>query len=164
MAKNEKASNGIIEELVRAMIQVGCCEIHTKTLIEKYEAQLSNGTIDIDDEDVVIEKNNQIEREDKKLKSYAYYRRKIMNEILDIGEEISKKKGNHDLWCKVKHGGLAMMFVFESYQASNEKHEINLYDIWLGLNQLFIGELSEFIGLEWTDCASCFGDMVQGLE
>lgn len=155
MASNKYASNGITEELIRTFIQLGCAELHTKTLIEKYEAELDEGLIDIDDEDVVMEQNNKIERLGNRLENYTNARRDVMRYIQKL-----HPNGNEDLWCLVKHLGMAMFTLFESYQASEQ--DIELYDLWLETNKMFIDIMSEFLGVEITECASCFNDMLKG--
>ena len=155
--KNKYASNGLAEELIRTFTQFGCAELHTKTLIEKYEAELEEGLIDVDNEDLVMEYNNRIERLGLRLIKYTNARREVMRYIQEL-----YPNGNKDLWCNVKHLSLAMFTAFEAYQASDD--DIKLYNIWLDANKMFIETMSEFLGVEITECASCFNDMMKGKD
>lgn len=149
--ENKNASNGIAEELIRTFIQLGCCEIHTKTTIEKKISEIENGMVE--------EKNvhNQLKDIDdirKDLIEYAQLRRETMLALFEM-----YPNGNKDYWCLVKHLGLAMYTAFEAWQASDD--EENLFYIYQQANKLFVKAMSKFLGITITECASCFSDILK---
>ena len=52
MTKNVNSSSGPAEDLIRAFVQMGCAEVHLKTLYEKTLAEMENGIVDVSDEKV----------------------------------------------------------------------------------------------------------------
>ena len=60
---------------------------------------------------------------------------------------------------QVKHLGMAMYTAFEAYQASDNDPE--MLDFALRANQMFIKAVTEFLGVEVTECASCFSDILK---
>ena len=156
--KNVHSSDAIGEDMIRAFVQMGCAEIHSKTLVEKASAELENGLIDVSDSDVLSEQLAKIDRFLNQMEKYATIRREIMVHLF----EMFGAKGDETMWCQVKHLGIGVMCLFEAYQASD--HDAVLLDLWKDANKVFVEALSAFLGIEITDCASCFGDMLKGYE
>lgn len=145
-------SDGVAEDLIRAFVQVGCAEVHAKTLLEKYNAELENGLIDIEkDLDSHTEKLNDIIEE---LTSLAELRRALMKRLFDMYD------GDKDYWCLVKHLGIGAYTLFEAYQASDD--DVELYTLALDANKRFIKALTHFLRQEITECAACFADALKG--
>ena len=46
--ENKHSSDGIAEDMIRSFVQVGCAELHAKTLLEKFSAELENGIVDVE--------------------------------------------------------------------------------------------------------------------
>ena len=151
---NIHSSDGMAEDLIRAFVQFGVAELHAKTLVEKAVAELEHGLIDnIDDPDVIKSHLEKIDRYSEMVMSYAELRRSTMLYVYEMYD------GNKDVWCEIKHLGNAMFTIFEAYQASD--NDPALERLWLDANSAFIKALSEFLGKEITDCASCFADMMK---
>lgn len=151
--ENKHSSDGIAEDLIRTFVQFGCAELHTKTLIEKAEAEIKNNIIDIDDMDAMQKQADKLDNLNEQLVLQASMRRKLMLKLFDMFD------GNKDYWCEVKHIGIGAYTLFECYQASDNDTE--LYMLALEANELFISALSQFLGKEITSCASCFADFVK---
>lgn len=147
--KNKHSSDGIAEDMIRAFVQAGCAEVHAKTLLEKYHAQLENGLTD-DEAGTVTKMNDVIEE----INALAELRRGLMLAVFKM------YKGDKDYWCMVKHLGIGAYTMFEAYQASDDNTE--LLTLALDANRAFIKALSHFLGTEITDCAACFADMLKG--
>ncbi|WP_305085302.1 hypothetical protein [uncultured Dubosiella sp.] len=149
--ENKNASNGIAEEMIRTFVQLGCCELHTKTTIEKKVSELENGMVP---EDNVQDFMKDIEDLRKDLIEYAQLRRETMLSLYEM-----YPAGNKEYWCLVKHLGLAMYTAFESWQASDDDE--NLFYIYQQANKLFVKAMSKFLGVTITECASCFSDILK---
>lgn len=149
--ENKNASNGIAEEMIRTFVQLGCCELHTKTTIEKKVSELENGMVP---EDNVQDFIKDIEDLRKDLIEYAQLRREAMLSVYEMYPD-----GNKEYWCLVKHLGLAMYTAFESWQASDDDE--NLFYIYQQANKLFVKAMSKFLGVTITECASCFSDILK---
>lgn len=155
--KNEHASNGLAEDLIRSFVQVGCAELHSKTLYEKAVGELENGiNVDLDDSESIQKQLEKIEHLRNDINEQAQLRRKLMLYLYDM------YGANKDYWCEVKHMGLAMYCVFEAYQASND--DPALLDLAMETNKAFLKALSAFIGVEIVECASCFDDLLSARE
>lgn len=146
-------SDGTAEDIIRAFVQVGCAELHMKTLVEKYNAQLENGLIDIMDNEAVGKQIEKITSATDEVNDLAETRRSLMLILKDMYD------GDPDYWCVVKHTGLAMYCAFEAYQASEDDQD--LYTAYLETNKRFIKALTHFLGTEISDCAACFGDILK---
>lgn len=144
---NEHASDGIAEDLIRSFVQAGCAELHLKTLVEKTVAKIENPSPN--DGDLIVE----LEEYELQLEEATNLRRSAMRNLFNL------YNGNKDAWCLVKHIGLASMTMFEAYQASD--HDTELYDLWIRSNKAFTKALCVFLGVEITDCAACFADMLK---
>lgn len=151
--ENKHASNGLAEELIRAIAQLGAAEYHYKTLFEKTNAELENGI-------VALETNADLAAGIETLNGYkddivqtAELRRKIMLKLFSLFD------GDKDMWCIVKHSLIAEEQIFESWQASEDDPE--LLDMWLEANKMSNRAVSQFLGAEITDCASCLSDFLK---
>ena len=159
MGANKFSEVGAGEDLLRAIVQMGCAEIHAMGLYYKTQAELENGLIDIEDNEVLqkqIEKG-EMYRED--IETYSDLRRQMMTALKDM---VGTDEANKDLWCMVKHLGLAMMQTFEAYE--NSDNNLELLNIAYEANKAFTKAVTRFLGVEITDCAACFADSMKGNE
>ncbi len=157
MPRNLDSSSGAAEDLIRAFVQMGCSELHLKTLYEKTLAEMENGIADMSDPEVrnaYIEKANAY-RED--IIEASQLRRRMMIRCFEMFDG-----GDKDVWCMVKHVGISSMCAWETWQASNDDPE--LLDIAVESNKLFVKYLTRFLGMEITSCASCLSDYLKGKE
>lgn len=152
MGKNIQ-SDGIAEDLIRSIVQTACAEVHSKTLLEKFEAQLSDGIIDLNDDDAVQKQINLIEDVQFEINALAELRRSIMLKLFNM------YNGDKNYWCLIKHLGVAAYTAFEAYQASDDDAE--LLNLAIEANKRFVKALTHFLGVEITDCAACFADMLR---
>lgn len=153
--KNVNSADGLAEDLIRSFVQMAVIEQHIKTLIEKRTSELENGIIDVKDISAITKNGDQIENLRNDLETYASLRRSDMLYLYRLYGE----KGNKEMWCIVKHAGIAMYTAFEAYQASDKDED--LLDFAYEKNKLFIKALSEFLGIKITECAACFADMLK---
>lgn len=153
--KNTLSESGMAEDLIRSYVQFGCAEIHAKTLYEKTIAELNNGIVDVENNEVVQShlERAQMFRDD--INTYAELRRGIMRKLLDMFPN-----GDKSMWCQAKHLGIGMMTLFEAYQASDDDAE--LLHMAYEANEAFTLAMSRFLGVEITSCASCFADALKG--
>ncbi|WP_300903420.1 hypothetical protein [Faecalibaculum rodentium] len=147
--RNENASNGMAEDLIRSFVQIASAELHTKTSIEKAVSDIENG---------VSDDTARIEYLKEDLMTQASLRREIMLSLYRMYGE----RGDKEKWCVVKHLGMAMYTAFEAFQASDNDPE--MLDFSLRANQMFIKAVTEFLGVEVTECASCFSDILKAGE
>ena len=157
MPRNLDSSSGAAEDLIRAFVQMGCSEVHLKTLYEKTLAEMETGIADMSDPEVrnaYIEKANAY-RED--IIEASQLRRRMMIRCFEMFDG-----GDKDVWCMVKHVGISSMCAWETWQASNDDPE--LLDIAVESNKLFVKYLTRFLGMEITSCASCLSDYLKGKE
>lgn len=157
MAKNSLSESGQAEDLIRSYIQFGCAEIHAKTLYEKTIAELNNGLIDVEDNEVLQAHLERAEMFKEDINTYAEMRRNIMRKLLEMFPN-----GDRSMWCQAKHLGIGMMTLFEAYQASEDDAE--LLHMAYEANEAFTNAMSRFLGVEITSCASCFADALKGEE
>lgn len=152
--KNEMSEVGYAEDLIRAYVQFGCAEIHAKTLYEKATAELENGIVDTQDEKVLQKQLEKVEQYRLDIGNYADLRRKMMRKLFEMFD------GDKDMWCQAKHLGIGAMCLFEAYEGSDDP---DLLAMAYEANKEFISAMSRFLGIEWTDCASCFSDYLKGV-
>ena len=145
-------ADGAAEDLIRAFVQIGCSEGHTKTLIEKYTAELINGIVDANDEKAVKAHIDLINDSMEELGMLAELRRSTMLFLMET------YGGTKDYWCLVKHLGVGAYNLFEAYQATGESTLLNLA---LEANARFTKALTRFLGTEISDCAACLGDLIK---
>jgi len=146
--ENPHSSDGIAEDLIRSFVQFGSAEMHLKTLVEKTLAKIENPSPD--DPDDLME---QLVGYEDQMEEVASLRRKAMLALFEL------YKGNKDAWCLVKHLGIGAMQIFEAYQASD--NDVELFNLWVESNKAFTKALCVFLGVEITDCAACFADMLK---
>lgn len=151
--RNEHSSDGMAEDIIRSIVQMGCAEVHAKTLYEKAVAELENGLIDIGNDDVVQTQLKKIEAIKEEISSYASIRRKAMLYLFGM------YKGDKNYWCEIKHLGIAAYTLFEAWEASD--NDDDLLDIAMEAQKAFTRALCAFLGKEITDCAACFADMIK---
>lgn len=157
MPKNYMSSSGAAEDLVRAFVQMGCAELHLMTLYQKTYAEMENGLVDMENADVRKAQIEKAERYREDLIEVADIRRDMMRKCFEMFDG-----GNKDVWCMVKHLGISAMCAWEVWQASDDDPDL-LYDA-IQANKLFTKYLTEFFGVEISDCASCLSDMLKGKE
>lgn len=146
--ENPHSSDGIAEDLIRSFVQFGSAEMHLKTLVEKTLAKIENPSPD--DPDDLME---QLVGYEDQMEGVASLRRKAMLTLFEM------YNGNKDAWCLVKHLGIGAMQMFEAYQASD--NDVELFNLWVESNKAFTKALCVFLGVEITDCAACFADMLK---
>lgn len=146
--ENPHSSDGIAEDLIRSFVQFGSAEMHLKTLVEKTLAKIENPSPD--DPDDLME---QLVGYEDQMEEVASLRRKAMLALFEL------YNGNKDAWCLVKHLGIGAMQMFEAYQASD--NDVELFNLWVESNKAFTKALCVFLGVEITDCAACFADMLK---
>lgn len=151
--ENKHSSDGIAEDMIRAFVQTGCAEIHAKTLLEKYQAQLENGLIDVTDPDVVQGQLEKIDDTVQEIASLAQLRRGIMLRLFEMYD------GDKDYWCEVKHTSISAMCLFEAWQASDDDAE--LLNLAIEANKRFVKALTRFLGVPITECSACFSDYLK---
>lgn len=146
--------DGIAEDLIRAIVQLSCSELHAKTLYEKYSAELNNGLINTDDQKIVDAQIQKIENALADLNELAQLRRRAMLSLFNLYD------GNKDYWCQVKHIGSASYCLLECYLASDD--DLELLQLAEDANSAFVRAISNFIGAEVGDCAACLSDFLKG--
>ena len=152
--RNDMSTSGIGEDMIRAIIQFGCAELHAKTLYEKTRAELDNGIVDVNDTDTLNKTVEKLDEYRKDMDNYASLRRRSMKALFQMFD------GDKDLWCQIKHLGTGAMTMFEAYEASDGDGE--LLDIAYDANKEFVKAATRFLGMEITECAACFSDMLKG--
>lgn len=157
MPKNNMSSSGMAEDLIRAFQQMTCAELHLMTLYQKTLAELENGIVDVDDEKVREGHLELLEQYREDLIQTADVRRKMMRICFDMFDG-----GDSSVWCMVKHLGASSACAWEVWQASDDDAE--LLEIAIEANELFTRFLTQFLGMEITDCASCLSDYLKGKE
>ena len=157
MPKNPLSSSGSAEDLIRAFVQMGCAEVHLKTLYEKTLAEMENGIVDVSDEKVRKEWIEKAESYREDLIESANLRRRMMSACFDMFDG-----GDSDVWCMVKHLGISNYCAWETWQASDDDPE--LLDIAIESNKLFTKYLTRFFGMEVSPCSACLSDHLKGKE
>lgn len=154
--ENKHSSDGMAEDIIRSFIQIASTELHAKTLLEKKISELENGIIDVQNQEILDKHLDAIDDLKNEIFELAQVRRDDMLYLYKLFGE----KGEKEQWCTVKHLGMAMYTAFEAYQASNKDEEL-LY-FMLAKNNLFLKAMTKFLGVEVTECASCFADIMKG--
>lgn len=155
MAENVHSTDGIAEDIIRSFVQVASAEMHSKTLLEKRTSELENGLIDLENDEVMSNQFDKIEELKEEINILAELRRSDMLYLFNL----YGAKGDKEKWCSVKHLGIAMMTAFEAWQASDNNEE--LLSAALSKNKFFIKAVSQFLGVEVTECAACFADILK---
>lgn len=152
--ENKHSTDGIAEDIIRSFVQVASAEMHAKTLLEKRVSELENGLIDLDTD--LESQLSKISDAKEEISVLAEVRRSDMLYLFNM----YGGQGDKEQWCTVKHLGIAMMTAFEAWQASNLDEE--LLSSAMNKNKLFIKSLAKFLGVEITECAACFADILKG--
>lgn len=152
--QNKMSETGQAEDMLRSIVQLGATEVHYITLYNKARAELENGLIDIENEEVLNAQTDKMDRYQDEINSIAEIRRKMMKKLFEMFD------GDKDEWCLIKHLGVAMYTAYESYQASD--NDLDLLDIAYEINKEFNKAVTAFLGMEITDCAACVSDMMKG--
>jgi len=152
---NKNSTDGYAEDLIRSFVQIATLEMHAKTLLEKRESEFTNGLTDYNiDEHMKI-----IERMKEEVNTFTDIRRGDMLFLYQMFES----KGDKEQWCMVKHLAIASMTAFEAWQGSDAKYESTLFQMYIEKNKLFVNAMTKFLGVEITECASCFSDILRGV-
>lgn len=152
--KNKDSETGMAEDMLRSIVQLGATEIHYQTLYCKARAELENGLIKVEDDEIRLQQIDKIEFYRSEISDIANLRRRMMKHLFNMFD------GNKDAWCLIKHLAIASMTAFEAYQASND--DLDLLDIYYDINREFNKAVTDFLGMEITDCAACLSDMLKG--
>ena len=142
------------EDMLRSIVQLGATEIHYQTLYNKARAELENGLIEVENDDIRLAQLDKIERYRSEINDVANVRRRMMKHLFNMFD------GNKDAWCLIKHLGIASMTAFEAYQASD--NDLDLLDIYYDINREFNKAVADFLGIEITDCSACLADSLKG--
>lgn len=159
MSVNKNSEVGSAEDLIRAITQMGAAEIHAMGLYYKTQAELENGLIDVEDNAVLQKELEKSEQYKADIEIYSSLRRQMMNALMNM---VGTDDANKDLWCMIKHLGLAMMQTFEAYE--NSDNNLELLCIAYESNKAFTNAITRFLGIEITDCAACFADAMRSIE
>lgn len=156
MGKNSMSEVGMGEDIIRAFVQFGAAEIHAKGLYEKTQAELENGYIDVEDNEVLQKHLEKAEQYRMDIETYANLRRSTTKYLYEMFE------GDKDVWCLVKHLGIGAMTLFEAYEASDNDFE--LLNLCIEANKAFVLAMTRFLGVEISDCSACLSDSLRGIE
>lgn len=152
---NFHSTDGYAEDLIRSFVQVAALEMHAKTLLEKRESELTNG---MNEEITVQEQIAFINDMKEQVSIYADMRRSDMLFLY----QMFGSKGDKKQWCMVKHLAIASMTAFEAWQGCDDRYETTLFKMYVQKNALFLNAMTKFLGVEITECASCFSDILKG--
>lgn len=153
--RNKDSETGMAEDMLRSIVQLGATEVHYQTLYNKAVAELENGIIEVENDEIRLTQLDKIARYRGEINSVADVRRKMMRKLFSLFDG-----GNKDAWCLIKHLGVAMYTAFEAYQASD--NDLDLLDIYYDINKEFNKAVADFLGMEITDCAACLSDYLKG--
>ena len=155
--QNKDSETGMAEDMLRSIVQLGATEMHYQTLRNKYQAELENGIVDVSNDDARISHIDKMEYYRGEINDIAEVRRRMMRKLFSLFPD-----GNKDAWCLIKHLGIASMTAFEAYQASNDDSE--LLDLYYDINREFNKAITDFLGMEITDCSACVSDALKGAK
>lgn len=150
---NPMSSSGIGEDILRSIVQFGCAEVHAKTLYEKTRAEIENGIIDIENKEVRESALEKMEEYRQDMGNYAQLRRRAMLSLYKMFE------GDKDMWCQIKHLGVASYTLLEAYEASDE--DMDLLELAYDANKEFVKAVTRFLGVGITDCSACLTEMLK---
>lgn len=150
------SETGQAEDMIRAFVQFGAAEIHAKGLYEKTQAELENGYINVEDNEVLQRHLDKSEQYRLDIETYANLRRNVTRKLFSMFE------GDKDVWCLVKHLGIGAMTLFEAYEASD--NDLELLNMAYEANKAFVLAMTRFLGVEISDCSACLSDSLRGVE
>lgn len=156
MSRNSMSETGMAEDMIRSFVQFGAAEIHAKGLYEKTTAELENGYIDVENNDVLQKHLEKCEQYRKDIETYANLRRSVTRHLFGMFD------GDKDAWCLVKHLGIGAMTLFEAYEASD--NDLELLNLAYEANKAFVLAMTRFLGVEISDCAACLSDSLKGAD
>lgn len=156
MGANLNSETGMAEDMIRSFVQFGAAEIHAMNLYYKTLAEMDNGLIEVDNNEVLQKHLEKAEQYRQDIETYANLRRGVMRHLFHMFD------GDKDVWCLAKHLGIGAMTVFEAYEASDNDPE--LLNLAYEANKAFVNAMSRFLGVEITDCAACFADAMKGAD
>ena len=159
MSRNSKSEVGSAEDLLRAIVQMGAAEIHAMGLYYKTTAEMENGLVDVEDNEVLQKQIEKSEMYQEDIETCADLRRQMTNALASM---VGTEDRNKDMWCMVKHLGLSMMQCFEAYE--NSDNNLELLNLAYEANKAFTKAVTRFLGIEITDCAACLSDSMRGTE
>ena len=154
MGANKLSEIGMAEDMIRSFVQFGTAEIHAKGLYEKATAELENGYIDVENNEVLQKHLDKCEQYRVDIETYANLRRSVTKHLFSMFE------GDKDVWCLVKHLGIGAMTLFEAYEASD--NDLELLNLSYEANKAFVLAITRFLGIEVSDCAACLSDALKG--
>ena len=158
MGRNKNSEVGAGEDLLRAIVQMGAAEIHAMGLYYKTTAEMENGLVDIDDNEVLQKYLDKANMYLEDIETYAVLRRRMTTALKEM---VGTENADKDLWCMVKHLGLSMMQCFEAYE--NSDNNLELLNLAYEANKAFTKAVTRFLGIEITDCSSCLSDAMKGV-
>lgn len=153
---NKFSEAGMAEDMIRSFVQFGAAEIHAMNLYYKSTAELDNGLVDVDNNEILQKQLDKCSQYQEDIETYANLRRSVMRQLFEMFD------GDKDTWCLVKHLGIGAMTIFEAYEAS--ENSVELLNLAYEANKAFVSAMSRFLGIEITDCAACFADAMKGTE
>ena len=156
MGRNKDSEVGQAEDMIRAFVQFGAAEIHAKGLYEKTTAELENGYINVEDNEVLQKHLDKCEQYRLDIETYANLRRSVTRKLFEMFD------GDKDTWCLVKHLGIGAMTLFEAYEASD--NGLELLNMAYEANKAFVLAMTRFLGVEISDCAACLSDSLKGVQ
>ena len=159
MGRNLNSEVGSAEDLLRAIVQMGAAEIHAMGLYYKTTAEMENGLVDVEDNEVLQKQIEKSEMYREDIETYADLRRRMMSALMEM---VGTNEANKDLWCMVKHLGLSMMQTFEAYE--NSENNLTLLNLAYDANKAFTKAVTRFLGIEISDCAACMSDSLKGVS
>lgn len=159
MGRNVNSEVGSAEDLLRAIVQMGAAEIHAMGLYYKTTAEMENGLVNVDDNEVLQKQIEKSEMYREDIETYADLRRRMMSALMEM---VGTDEANKDLWCMVKHLGLSMMQTFEAYE--NSENNLTLLNLAYDANKAFTKAVTRFLGIEISDCAACMSDSLKGVS
>jgi len=156
MGRNKDSEVGQAEDMIRAFVQFGAAEIHAKGLYEKSTAELENGYVNVEDNEVLQKHLDKCEQYRLDIETYANLRRSVTRKLFSMFD------GDKDAWCLVKHLGIGAMTLFEAYEASD--NDLELLNMAYEANKAFVLAMTRFLGVEISDCAACLSDSLKGVQ
>ena len=157
MGVNRNSEVGSSEDLLRAIVQMGAAEIHAMGLYYKTVAEMENGLVNVEDNEVLQKQIEKSEMYKEDIETCADLRRQMTNALAEM---VGTEDRNKDMWCMVKHLGLSMMQCFEAYE--NSDNNMELLNLAYEANKAFTKAVTRFLGIEITDCAACLSDSMRG--
>ena len=160
MGKIGAVADDAAEDMIRAITQIGCAEVHAKTLLEKFTAELENGIIDPNDTEAVNRHVEMITDMTEEIQSLAELRRATQMALFNLfpPKDEEDRKIRLSQWCSLKHLAVASYTLFEAYQATEDASMLTLS---LEANKRLTKAITRFLGIPISDCAACLADALK---